>query len=354
MPLIKTIKNYLVQPQGFYSFFNIELWDRLSFYGLSSMLVLFLSTHFHYSNKSIYGIYGVFTSLTFLMPTISGYFADRYFNHIESIMIGIALVITGNFLLIIFTLHTVFLGLSLTILGIGFIKPNNPTLIGFLYTGADKRKDEAFTLFYMGMNLGAIVGPIIYGFLSLKFGWRYGFCVGLFGLSGILILCLYQFQHLKKIELRGKNLQQLKVVNWRYLGIGIVFCISTIYFLLTHTKFFAIFLGFIGLIIAFILYRIMLIQDRANYRNMLFLLILNLFSIFYFACQNQINSSLLLFVNTYLLSHHLSHKIPPGIFSALEPLFVILTAPIFAKLWQSLLNVLSEKDLILLRTPLKI
>ncbi|SFD88430.1 peptide MFS transporter [Thermophagus xiamenensis] len=182
-------------PQGLWVLFFTEMWERFSYYGMRALLVLYLTSSivnggFAYAENHALEIYGIFTGLVYLTPILGGIIADRFIGQRKSVFIGGIVMALGQAALAyseyiavpeggeaIQTLREfwLFIGLGLLILGNGFFKPNISTMVGRLYADGDPRKDSAFTIFYMGINLGAFLAPFIAGYLGESVGWAWGF-----------------------------------------------------------------------------------------------------------------------------------------------------------------------------------
>ena len=192
-------------PRGLYLLFTVEMWERFSYYGMRAILVLFMTKALLFDTKMAGNIYGWYTGLVYLTPLIGGYLADRYLGARRCITIGAIVMAFGEFSLAAsafmphdaaaggaagFGLPTVlfYLGLVALIFGNGFFKPNISTTVGKLYDQNDPRRDGAFTIFYMGINLGAFFSPIICGTLGERVAWGYGFlAAGIGMLAGLLV-----------------------------------------------------------------------------------------------------------------------------------------------------------------------
>ncbi len=190
----------LKHPPGLPLLFFTEMWERFSYYGMRALLVLFLidttTGGFGWSRPDASRLYGWYTGLVDLTPIIGGWLADRYLGTAKALLIGGTIISLGHFTLAAETKITFFLGLVLIIIGTGFFKANVSTLVGQLYGENDPRRDAGFTIFYMGINLGAFFGPLICGWLAAnpKYGWGYGF-----GAAGVgMVLGLITFSLLRK------------------------------------------------------------------------------------------------------------------------------------------------------------
>src|SRR4051794_11349559 len=160
-------------PKGLYVLFGAEMWERFSYYGMRALLVLYLTKHLNMERAGALDIYATYTGLVYLTPLLGGYLADRYLGQRKAILIGGTLMALGHFAMAFEALLNMALGLL--ILGNGFFKPNISTMVGQLYPQGDPRRDGAYTIFYMGINLGAFFSPLVCGTLGENFGWHYGF-----------------------------------------------------------------------------------------------------------------------------------------------------------------------------------
>ena len=160
-------------PPGLYALFTTEMWERFSFYGMRALLVLYLTKAIGLNRPDALNIYAIYTGLIYLTPLIGGRLADRYLGQRKAVFIGGILMAMGQFALT--QRELLYLGLGLLIVGNGFFKPNISTMVGTLYPQGDPRRDGAYTIFYMGINLGAFLAPLVCGPLGEKIGWGYGF-----------------------------------------------------------------------------------------------------------------------------------------------------------------------------------
>jgi len=182
------------QPPGLYLLFGVEMWERFSFYGMRAFLTLFLISSaggFGWSKEQASHLYGWYQGLVYLTPLLGGYLADRFIGTHRSIIIGGIIIASGHFCLAVPAKPTFFLGLALIILGTGFFKSNISTMVGQLYSEKDRRRDAAFTIFYMGINLGAAIGQVVCPKLADRWGWHVGFSAAGFGM--VLGLVVYLF-----------------------------------------------------------------------------------------------------------------------------------------------------------------
>lgn len=187
------------QPRGLMLLFFTEMWERFSYYGMRALLVLFLidtqTGGFGWTQERASRLYGWYTGLVYLTPIIGGYLADRYLGTSRSLVIGGIIIALGHFTLAAHNPTAFYAGLALIVIGTGFFKSNVSTLVGQLYREGDPRRDSGFTIYYMGINLGAFFGPVVCGYLAAHpdFGWPWGF-----GAAGVgMVLGLIQFSALR-------------------------------------------------------------------------------------------------------------------------------------------------------------
>lgn len=180
----------LGHPAGLFVLFFTEMWERFSFYGMRVLLVLFLMTSFvgtnpgwEFSSENAYALYGTYAGLLYLTPILGGVLADRYLGFRLSVVIGALIMTLGHACMALETEFSLYLGLGLLVVGTGFFKPNITSIISQMYKDLPKKKDGAYTIFYMGVNAGAFFGMMLCGYIGEKIGWNYGF-----GLAGIFML----------------------------------------------------------------------------------------------------------------------------------------------------------------------
>ncbi len=285
------IQNQITKhPNGLGTLFFTEMWERFSYYGMRALLVLYLVNHLQYTDKEAGHLYGIYTSLVYLTPLIGGYLADRYLGHLKSVYLGSFLMILGHFSLALETEVTFFLGLALLILGNGFFKPNISTLLGSLYRDRPGLQDSGFTIFYMGINLGALFGPIVTGSLADYIGWHYGF--GVAGVGMVLGVLIFR--------LGAKSFAQIRALDSnQQVGDQAV-------------------------------------ETKDNFERIVLILVMAFFSIFFWMAFEQMGSSMNLFADRYTDRVVFGFEIPTAWLQSVNPLFILLFAPLTAELWRKL------------------
>jgi POT family proton-dependent oligopeptide transporter len=191
-----TTKEFFGHPRGLFVLFFTEMWERFSYYGMRAILVLYLVSQtdatnagLGWANESALALYGWYTMLVYVASIPGGWLADKFFGQKKSVLYGGILLVMGHSVLAIEEMWAFYSGLSLIIAGVGMLKPNISTMVGGLYKPGDIRRDKGFTIFYIGINLGAFLSSIIVGYVGEVMGWHYGF-----GLAGIgMTLGLIQY-----------------------------------------------------------------------------------------------------------------------------------------------------------------
>jgi POT family proton-dependent oligopeptide transporter len=163
----------MTHPQGLPILFLTEMWERFSYYGMRALLVLYLVHAMDVPREHALEVYATYTALVYLTPVIGGYLADRWLGHRRTVVIGAMVMALGHFAMAVPAL--LYYALGLLVAGNGLFKPNISTMLGNLYDEGDPRRDGGFTIFYMGINLGAFLAPLVVGTLADLFNWHYGF-----------------------------------------------------------------------------------------------------------------------------------------------------------------------------------
>ncbi len=212
-----TIKS-LKHPPGLYLLFFTEMWERFSYYGMRSLLVYYMIKHLQFTQERSSQIYGLYTGFVYFTPLFGGMLADRFLGQRRTVILGGVLMAIGHFLMAVESLF--FPALVFLILGNGAFKPNISTQVGALYAPGDHRRDRAFSLFYMGINLGAFFSPLVCGTLGEKIGYHWGFAAAGVGMVIGLLVYLRGQKHLapdlimRKKEYRQQSAEPLTRQDW--------------------------------------------------------------------------------------------------------------------------------------------
>ena len=179
-------------PKGLQTLFFTEMWERMSYYGMRALLVLFMTTSLQtggleYTVATATAIYGLYTASVYFMGLPGGWIADRLIGGQKAVWYGGVIIMCGHIVLAIPTTHSFFIGLILVVLGTGLLKPNITALVGQLYEDGDARRDAGFSLYYMGINIGSLIGYTVTGYLQVNQGWHWAFGAAAVGMAFGLI-----------------------------------------------------------------------------------------------------------------------------------------------------------------------
>jgi len=340
-------------PRGLYTLFFTEMWERFSYYGMRALLVLFMVDAVEhgglgFDDKTATSIYGLYTAFVYLAALPGGWVADRLLGAQRSVWIGGIIIAVGHFTLAIPTFQTFFLGLMFIVLGTGLLKPNISAIVGQLYPEGGGRRDAGFTIFYMGINLGAALGPLVCSTLGEKLNWHCGFAAAGVG----MVLGLVQFKltarHLGTAGLRPQTREGEPAPRgfdrgWYVVaaGLGAVALVAAFAFLgvirinpvtlAQNTTYAIVGIAVVYFVAIFTFGRL----DGAEKKRVFVIVLLLLCSAMFWSGFEQAGSSLNLFADRYTdrLLTGLNFLIPTGWFQTLNPFFIITLAPLFAALW---------------------
>ena len=187
-PILTTTNKH---PRQLYLLFFTEMWERFSFYGMKALLLAYMVTQLKFDEPKGYAILGSYAALVYTMPMFGGMIADRFLGYKKAILFGGILMTIGHFVLAIPQGWSFFYGMAFIICGNGFFKPNISSMVGTLYSNNDPRKDSAFSIFYMGINIGAALGGLLCGYVGQKINWHYGFgLAGIFMILGLVVFTI--------------------------------------------------------------------------------------------------------------------------------------------------------------------
>lgn len=343
------------QPKGLFLLFFVEMWERFSYYGMRALLVLYMWKVLQFSQEQASHIYGWYTGMVYLTPLLGGYIADRYLGQRKAILIGGLLMAIGEFCMASTHLPIFFTALILIIIGNGFFKPNISTIVGTLYTPEQNAlRDAGFTIFYMGINIGAFFSPLVCGTIGEKIGFNYGFiCAGV----GMLIgLAWYLIQQEK---LLGDNCKKPAKPSYNFgMPVGMVTALL-IFLVLCAMQFSGYHIKeaipawvYAILGVAAIGYGIHSMLKgpstltTVEKQRIAVIFIMTFFCIFFWAAFEQAGSSLTFFAeeetNRVISLGSWSWEMPTSYFQAVNPLLIVLLAPLFSSMWLKLKDMNKE------------
>jgi len=360
-------------PKGLRVLFFTEMWERFSYYGMRALLVLYLTSKiihggFELNRANALEIYAIFTGLVYLTPMLGGYLADKILGQRKAIYIGAIMIALGQLLLafsefgnLVLRNEFLSLGLGVLIVGNGFFKPNISTLVGRLYSDNDPRKDSAFTIFYMGINLGAFFSPLIAGTLGEKFGWHLGFGSAALGMVIAIFWFHFQREHLGGIglppKLKAKNpdavsleaRDRFDIIGYILVSIFIVWGFLKIWGIISNDfkndiLSIAAVIGSIALIYVISTNT----KGKNEWSRVGVIFILCLFNILFWSGFEQAGGTFNLFASDNTNRMILSWQIPASYFQSINPVLIMALAPIFSVIWLQLASIGKNP-----RTPIK-
>ncbi len=322
-------------PKGLYMLFFAEMWERFSYYGMRALLIFYLTKHWLFSDGKANLIYGAYTSLVYITPVLGGYLADRYLGQRKAVLFGGLLLAIGHGLMAVEgnggqtdpAINVFWAALAFIIVGSGFLKANISVMVGQLYKLTDVRRDGAYTIFYMGINVGAAIGTILVGYLGETIGWGYGF-----GLAGIGMLVGLIVFVLGKNVLGGAGEAPAPLAKSREMmlyGIGIA-SVAVIWGLVQYQSVIQTLLVISGVaLLGYVLYETFKLPKEPRERMFAVLFLISLNPLFW-GLFEQAGGSMSLFTDRYVDRG----ATPASLFQSINPIYIIMLAPLFAGLWQ--------------------
>jgi POT family proton-dependent oligopeptide transporter len=344
-PSVLDDRSLFGHPRGLGVLFVVEMWERFSYYGMRAILVLYLVNALRWDTARAAGLYGTYTMLVYLTPLAGGYLADRVLGTRRSLVLGGIVIAAGHFALAFPGMTMFYVGLGLIIVGTGLFKPNAAAMVGQIYRPGDPRRDSGFTIYYLGVNLGALLGTLICGELgeNPRFGWHWGFAAAGVGmLLGLAVNLWGRDKYLPGIGFateppaapRGRSHPSGDAERHVLLDAGGgALAGALLAALLGGVDVLGISMGAtIGAAAA-----VALLGTRGEERNrVVALFIVVFFVIFFWAAYEQAGSSMNLFADRNTDLQFFGRRIPASWLQAVNPAALLLFAPVFASLWVSL------------------
>lgn len=367
-------------PKGLYLLFTTEMWERFSYYGMRAIFTLFLINALMFDKETASGIYGSYTSLVYLTPIIGGYFADNLWGNRKSIFVGGIMMAIGQLFMFLsasfysnhgLALILMIVGLTFLIFGNGFFKPNISTLVGQLYSETDKRKDAAYTIFYMGINLGAFIAPLLCGFLGERYNAAGEIIPGAFK-WGFLCACIGMIISVVTFELRKNKVlvtptgEQIGVVPNKQrlsaeelgstdgkksnsnlfigilVGIIVLVLLRFFVFIADDETTIDVVNNYISAAIFAVSIAIPLIiitdksLNKVEKQRIAVIYIVAFFVIFFWAAFEQAGASLTFFAAEQTNRDVLGFSMPASWFNSFNAVFIVILAPLISIMWTKL------------------
>lgn len=367
-------------PRGLTLLFFTEMWERFSYYGMRAIFTLYMTNALLFPNAKASQIYGTYTGLVYLTPLIGGYIADNYWGNRRSIVMGGLLMAVGQFFL--FGSASVYqsagtaellmwVGLTFLMIGNGFFKPNISSMIGQMYTEGDRRRDAAYTIFYMGINLGAFIAPLVCGYLGERYDasnnpmpeyFKWGFLAA--GIGMILGTILFHTQKdkyvitpegqpigaapNKAVEAAGADSASGGGMSFRQILTGVIISVAITVLLIFGLKLDSIFAMILGATVG-MLY--MIITDpslsKIERDRIIVIFVSAFFVIFFWAAFEQAGASLTFFADKQTNRELFGATIPASFFQSVNAVAVVLLAPVTAAVWVALAKRKAEPNSLL-------
>ena len=328
-------------PTPIWWLFITEMWERFSYYGMRALLIFYMTKEFLFSDNRAYDIYGSYTALVYLSPVFGGYIADKLLGNRKAVTVGALLMALGHFCMAIQTEGVFYLALALLIIGNGFFKPNMSTLIGRLYKPGDPRRDSGYTIFYMGVNLGAMLSPIGCGLVGEKFGLHWGFTLAGVGMLAGLFVFLSVQKKLGNIaeppdpeNLRRRSFLGLSKETLVYVGGAIAVLVAWKIIQIAVLVQWTLILVAIGVIV-YLLYQAAR-RDPVQRHRIWVAIGMMCFSLVFWAFFEQAGSSLQLFTDRNVNLFVGDWRIPAAVMQSINPFFILTLGAVFAWLWVAL------------------
>lgn len=335
-------------PRGLYMLFFAEMWERFSYYGMRAILIFYLTQHWLFSDGKANLIYGGYTALVYITPVLGGYLADRYLGQRKAVLFGGVLLAFGHLFMAFEGMEGVtdaavkqadpainvfWLALALIIVGSGFLKANISVMVGQLYKLTDIRRDSAYTVFYIGINLGGAAGSILVGYLGQTIGWAFGFGLAGIGMvAGLLVFVVGKGLLGGKGEAPDPAALNRRVAGmpfeWLLYGTGIV-AVAVMWGLIQYQDVIQTLLIVSGVgLLGYVLFEAFKLEPHARDRMFAILFLIALNPIFW-GLFEQAGGSFNLYTDRYVDRG----GVPAALFQSINSIYIILLGAIFAGIW---------------------
>lgn len=317
-------------PKALWYIIAIYMWEYFSFYGMRALLILYLIDHLKFGDSLSYAIAGSYVTLVYLSPVAGGILADKFLGYKHSVIFGAVLMSIGHLILGVGGDGYLYLGMSFIVAGYGFFKSNISCLLGQQYNAYDVKKDSAFTLLYLGGNLGGVFAPMLCGIVANLYGWHYGFGVAGIGMLFGLFIFMIGIKHVKgqMPETTESSLQKMLTV---VVGTALIIFLS--YLALDY-----LIDGYLLAIIvsiAVFYFIVILLKAKPNVRKSLLILVpFFIFGIVFWVFNEQLYTSVEIFIHRNVDTYFLGFDIPASAFTSMNSLSIIFGGLIVAWVWK--------------------
>ena len=317
-------------PKALWYIIAIYMWEYFSFYGMRALLILYLIDHLKFGDSLSYAIAGSYVTLVYLSPVIGGVIADKILGYKNSVIFGAVLMSTGHLILGFGGDAYLYFGMSFIVAGYGFFKSNISCLLGQQYSAHDTKKDSAFTLLYLGGNVGSAIAPAICGFVAYCYGWHYGFGLAGIGMIVGLVIFIIGIKHVDG-QLPETKISNLSKVLMVFAGVILILFLS--YMALAYL--------IDGYLLAIVVcatvayFIIILFKVKPNVRKSLLILVpFFIFGIVFLVFDEQLYKSVEIFIHRNVDTHLLGFEIPASTLTSIGPISIIFGGFIVAWIWK--------------------
>jgi POT family proton-dependent oligopeptide transporter len=348
-------KTFWGHPRGLSTLFFTEMWERFSYYGMRALLILFMTAPIAAGGMEIDvptagAIYGLYTAMVYMTGLPGGWIADRFLGQRHSVLLGGILIALGHFSMAFHYHWTFFQGLVLIVLGTGLLKPNVSAMVGALYADDDTRRDAGFSIFYMGINLGATIAPLICGYLGQNVDWHWGFMMAGFGMTFGVIQFAMGGKYLGKAGVRDTSpaalVMQAQSKKTLIKVFAAIVAIVAAVVILQAAGLIEVTAGGLSktggtiLLILPVLYFISIFAkgkcEPVERKRIIVVAVLFLFASLFWSAFEQAGSTLNLFADRLTDNHIFGIAFPSSWFQSVNSVFIIAFAPVFAAVWVAL------------------
>ena len=306
--------SFFGHPRGLSTLFFTEMWERFSYYGMRAFLILYMVHVLGFDDRHAGSVYGTYTASVWAAAIFGGIIADRWLGQYKSVLVGGIIIALGHFTLAFHPLPFFYTGLGLIVIGTGLLKPNVSGIVGSLYETNDQRRDAGFSIFYMGINLGAALGPFIAGYLAQRVDWHLGFACAGVGMTLGLIQYVAGRERLRpaveRLERQRREAREAAAERKRADATG------------TSTSTEPMFWGF----------------TKVEWKRLAAMGVFFVLAAIFWGAYEQAGSTLNLFGDRFTRTSILGFSFPSSWFLTIQAIFVIVLSPMFAWLWTRLGN----------------
>ncbi len=330
------------QPRGLFTLFFTEMWERFAFYGMRAILILYMVdavSGLGIDDRTASAIYGLYLGCGYLLSLLGGYIADRLVGQQRAVLAGGVLITIGNAVLISNTPQIFFLGMLLNIFGVGLLKPNVSAIVAQLYPEGGARRDAGFSIFYMGINTGSFLGSLLVPLFAARYGWHWGFALPAIGMVFGLAQFLKSRHHLgtagRELAPDATRASWLPVIAL-FMAVAVVAGLAVAGVIRLDAQMLSAAVSWLIGVLAVVYFTYLIffagltVEER---RRAYVLIALFIGCAIFFAGYEQMGASFNLFAQRYTERQLLGWEVPAGVLQAVNPLFIILFAPVFAALW---------------------